>query len=322
MDSSSGSFLFGLVLLAAGVPHSDAVKAPAAPAGSAAATEASATAVRVTLETIAVDRRGTWSVGSDVAEIFPGATGVMKKSATLIGREGASPPREMAELTARITPSLQGSSVCTLRIDAETRRVVSGARAAAGAAAPDRTSSAVSLKPGESRLVEVYSSSLTGARLALKVECDGAPGADGSELRFIGLSLSVSRADDDDQDLKPLKSNLLRSAIGREASDLASFNVPLPEGKDGDKRYRKEELETILSPVLVSGGRIQLEIRLRGELSTVSATAPAVTHPIDRSEATVLSSGEPHTIDVEIRSSAPDEGWSLVRYRFEVVARF
>src|SRR5712692_8182427 len=83
-------------------------------------------AIRVTLETIAVDRRGTWSVGSDVADIFPGSTGVLEKSATLIGRQEVDPQREMVQLKARIAPSLKEGAACALRIDAETRRVISG----------------------------------------------------------------------------------------------------------------------------------------------------------------------------------------------------
>ena len=121
-------------------------------------------AIRVMLETIAVDRRGTWSVGSDVADIFPGSTGVLEKSATLIGRQEVDPPREMVQLKARIAPSLKEGAACALRIDAETRRVISGTSQAAHPRAVERQSAAVLLKEDEERLVEVYSSPITQAR--------------------------------------------------------------------------------------------------------------------------------------------------------------
>ncbi len=280
-----------------------------------------AAALRVTIETVAVDRRGTWTIGTDVADVFPGSAGVLEKSATLFGRQESNPPREMVQLKARVTPSLQAGAACALRIEAETTRAVSGARVGSRPAAPDRTSATVVLKEDESRLVEVYASPITQGRLALKVRCGAPAPAEGSGLQFIDFTLSIERADGD-ADLQPLKSNRLRAAVGREASDLASFNLPLPEGKRGDRRYRKEEIEAALSPVLVSGGQVQIELRVHGELVTVSATEPKVTHPVDRRETLVLSSGEPHTVDLEIRSSDPDEGWSRVRYRFDVVSLF
>src|SRR2546428_13544845 len=152
MDPSSGNLLLGLVLLAAGVTHPDAKRAPAAPVASAAATDASVTAVRVTLETIAVDRRGTWSVGTDVADIFPGSSGVLEKSAALIGRQEVNAPREMVQLSARITPTRKEGAGCALRIDSETRRGVAGARAPSRPGRADRTSASVVLKDDEERL--------------------------------------------------------------------------------------------------------------------------------------------------------------------------
>ena len=77
-----------------------------------------------------------------------------------------------------------------------------------------------------------------------------------------------------------------------------------------------------LVPVLISGGQIQIEVRVHGALSTVSGTEPAVRHPVEHKETLVLSSGEPHAVDLEVPSSDAAEGWSGVRYRFDVVPSF
>jgi hypothetical protein len=314
--------LLAFLLLA---PASPAPAMVPTPAGATAPLEPAAPppspgAVRLTVEAIAVDRRGTWSIGTDVADLFPGSTGVLKKSATLIGREEKS-PREMVQLEARLTPALHPSAGCALRVDAETRRVLSGARAGTRPTAPDRVSTSVVLKEDEERLVEVYVSPYTQARLALKIRC-GAPGPPiDAAARFVDLSLSVSRAEDE-KDFELLKGNQLRALVGREASDLASFNVPLPPSAAGAKRYRLEKIEIALAPLLVSGGRIQIEIGARGEIATVSAADPAVSHPIDRHRTAVLASGEAESLEIEVRSSGPDEGWSRLRYRLEVVPRF
>src|SRR5258705_13724383 len=70
-------------------------------------------AVRVTVETIAVDRRGTWSLGTDLADIFSGSTGVLEKSATLMSRGGGSGVREMVQMTTHLTPTLDARGSCS-----------------------------------------------------------------------------------------------------------------------------------------------------------------------------------------------------------------
>jgi len=278
-------------------------------------------ALRVTVETIAVDRRGTWTVGTDVADIFPDSTGVLEKSATLVGRQPADPPREMVQLRTNVTPTLQAGGACVLRIEAETRRAVTGAGTTRGRSAPDRTSTSVVLKEDESRLVEVYSSPVTQGRLALKVRCGAASPAERSEVQFVDFTLTVSRADDEGT-LAPIKSNRLRSSLGREASTQASFNLPLPADDAGGKRYRNEEIEATLAPVLMSGGRLQIELHVHGELATVSAREARTSHPLEHKETIVVSSGEPRSVDLEVLSSGAREGWSKVRYRVDVVCEF
>src|SRR6267378_1454924 len=158
-----------LVLLGAAPPPGQDNPAPAPSSAGAVG------AVRVTIETIAVDHRGTWSVGTDVADIFSGSTGVLKKSATLISRDGTG-AREMVDLTARITPTLVPAGGCSLRLETETRSVVAGARAGSRPRRPDRTRAAFDLKPDEERLVEAFASSATQGRLAFKLRCDAAAG--------------------------------------------------------------------------------------------------------------------------------------------------
>lgn len=304
-----------LVAAAAG-PKVPAKTDPAAPAPGA---------VRITVETIAVDRRGTWSLGSDEADIFSGSTGVLEKSATLVGRQAQSAPREMVQLTARLTPTLKAGGACVLRLETEARSVVAGARAGTRPPPADRKTVVVGLRADEERMIEIYSSTVTDARLALKIRC-GTPPAPGEtlgggEARFIDIELSIARADGD-EDLAPLKTNGLRATIGRAAGDLFSFNVPLPAGKDGGKRYRREKIEAQLSPTLISGGRLQVEARIQGDVATVSASEPTVAHPVDRQETVVVESGDPRTFDLDVASSGPDEGWSRVRYRIQMTCRF
>jgi hypothetical protein len=281
-------------------------------------------AVRVTLETIAVDRRGTWSVRTDDADIFSGSTGVLESSTTLIGRQASHPPREMIQLTARVTPELKEGAACVLRLETEGRSVVAGARQTSRPPPVERKRVSLVLKADEEKMVEVFSSSVTEGRLALKVRCGAPPSPSegpGDEPRFIDITLSVARAEGDDE-LRPLKTNSLRAVLGREAGDLFSFNVPLEAGPGGGKRYRREKLEVSFAPRLISGGRLQVEAHIQGEVATVSGTEATVTHPLESRETLVLAPGETHDFDVDVASSGPQEGWSRMRYRMQAVCRF
>src|SRR5881397_2507064 len=117
------------LLVSAAPPPTEASAAPLPPTG----------AVRVTVETIVVDRRGTWSLGTDVADLFSGGTGVLEKSATLIGRGDETGAREMVKMTARLMPTLAPNGDCSLRIETETRGVVTGAARGGKSRQPDRT---------------------------------------------------------------------------------------------------------------------------------------------------------------------------------------
>jgi hypothetical protein len=303
------------LLLSAAPPPTEASAAPLPPNG----------AVRVTVETIAVDRRGTWSLGTDVADLFSGDTGVLEKSATLISRGGESGAREMVKMTTRLTPILNPGGGCTLRLETETKGVVAGRSAKARPRQPDRTRATIVLEPEQERLVDTYASAATQGRLALKVRCETPPAASRamseSDLRFVDFVLSVERAEGDEEPLE-MKPNRLRAIVGREASSLFSFNVPLDPDATGAKRYRREKLEVTLTPTLMSGGRAQILFGVRGELATVSADTAPISHPIDHEETVVVAPGEARLIEIDVHSSGPEEGWGRVRYRLSIVGTF
>jgi len=282
-------------------------------------------AVRVTVETIAVDRRGTWSLGTDLADLFSGGTGVLKKSATLISRAGESGKREMVEMITRVTPILNPGGGCSLRIETETRAVVAGAPAGAKPRQPDRSRATVVLRPEQERLVEAYESTATQGRLALKVRCEAPPAAPGtmseSDLRFVDFELTVARGEGD-KDPEPMRTSQLRAVLGREASSLFSFNVALDPDAAGEKRYRREKLEVTLAPTLMSGGRVQITVGVHGELATVGADAASITHPIDHEDSVVIEPGEKREVEIDVHSSGSDEGWGRVRYRLSMVGTF
>ena len=303
-----------LVLLGAASPQAPRPDKPAAEA------EAPVGAVRITIETIAVDRRGTQSLGTDIADVFSGSSGVLKKSATLISRTGGE-AREMVELTARLSPTLSPEGGCALHIETETRSVMAGAKAGARPRPPDRVRAAVVLKPYEEKLVEAYSSTVTQGRLAFRLRC-GTPDANqGPESQFADFVLSVSRGEGD-KEPKPMKSNRLRALRGHEAGNHFSFNVTLDPDASGARRYRKEEVDVSLTPVLISGGRVQVEVALHGELATVSADAPPSAHPFSHTDTLVLSPGLSQSLDIDVHSSGDAEGWRRVRYRLGVTADF
>jgi len=281
--------------------------------------------VRVTVETIAVDRRGTWSLGTEVADLISGGTGALKKSATLISRVPGSETREMVEMTVHLTATVRPGGGCALDIGAETRGVVSGAKTGGKPRQPDRTRATIVLKPDQERLVDAYASTSTQGRLALKLRCDAPPAAASAvseaDLHFVDFVLSVARADGS-KDPRPMKSDQLHAALGKEASSLFSFNVPLDPDGDGGKRYRRERLEVALTPLMVSGGRVQVDIRVQGEMATVGAAAPPVTHPIEHLDRLVLAAGETREIEVDVRSSGDAEGWERVHYRLALVGTF
>jgi hypothetical protein len=283
-------------------------------------------AARVVVETLAVDRRGTWTVGSDEAEIFPGHEAVLEKSATLIGRQEPE-RREMVQVTARFTPVIKADGVCALKVESEARAVASGA----GKVRPpaERRAAAVEIAPDKEKYVEAYSSSITGARLGFKVRCALAGGSgsspasvpDGANVSFADFDLDIARGQDGGT-VEPLKNNRLRAILGRKADNLFAFNVPLPESPQGDKRYRREQVEIGIHPEVISAGRIQVRIVMTGQIATVSGDGTTIPHSFEKEDTAVLAPGGSLPLEVEVTSGGAGEGWSWVLYRLLVTARF
>lgn len=314
-----GLLLAALVLCVAAARPADIPARP--PSADPPPPRARAGSAHVIIETIAIDRRGTWSVGIDEADLRSGTEGILERSATLIGKQ-ASAPREMVQATVRVTPVLQVDGACALRVDSEVVSVASGTAAAGpGAARPERRTAAFQVAPDQERLAEIFTSSKTQARLALKIRCAEALVDKAPDARFASFLLSIDRGDQDGA-LTPLQSNGMRAAVGREASSVFAFNVPVEESPAGGRRYRREQLEVRVAPVLIQEGRLQMDLRVSGELATVSAREATVTHPIDHDERVEIPSGGTHVVDLEIASSGGEEGWSKVRYRLTLVVTF
>src|SRR2546428_4094554 len=222
------------------------------PAQSPGVRDASTAAVRVTVETLAVDRRGTWSLGTDVADLLSGGSGVLRKSATLISRGEASGAREMVEMTVHLGAIVRPGGGCSPDIGTETRGLVAGARSGGKPRQPDRTRATIVLTPEQERLVDAYASTATQGRPVLKVRCDAPPAATGavseSDLQFVDFTLAVARADGE-RDPRPMKSDQLHAIVGPEASSLFSFNAPLEPDATGAQRYRRAQLDGALTPL-------------------------------------------------------------------------
>ncbi|HET8948702.1 MAG TPA: hypothetical protein VFQ07_17110, partial [Candidatus Polarisedimenticolia bacterium] len=150
------STLWAVWLLAASAAHPP--RAAADPTLAAPATASDGAAVRVLVDTVVIDRRGTWSAGSDEADLIPGAPGVLKKSIELQAKD-ARRTREAIAIEARLVPQVPepGGPACLLALSVETR-------AASAAPASDHgrgrslgsVASSLALRAGEERLVDAY----------------------------------------------------------------------------------------------------------------------------------------------------------------------
>jgi hypothetical protein len=307
-----------VLMLAASAAAPTAPKAPAAPAASP---RGDGSAVHVELDTVVVDRRGTWSAGSDEADLIPGTTGVLKKAITLAGKD-AQKSRETIDLETRITPSIPepGGPACVLSIGVVVRRAGS-AQARSGSPPIDRTLVTVSLDAGQERLLDAYASSTSGGRVALRVRCDEAkPHEDGS-LAMITFDLSVERRAEGEQP-EIVGDTRLVAAIGREAGTTVADHVTLPDGEGGAPRFRDEDLTISLSPGLLVAGRLQVEMTVTGRVSTMGRDGGAAIHPVEHHETWLLGPRESRTYDVVLPGDAGAEGWSDLHYRIDVRARF
>jgi hypothetical protein len=303
---------------AAPVPPSAAAATPAPPDRAR-----DGSIVHVLIETVVVDRGGTRTVGTDEADLLPGAAGVLRKEITLTGRDRRRTP-EAVVLEARLTPEAApaGGGPCALRLEAETRRQATGPRPAAGRdAVLDHREMLVALGDGEERIVEAYASSMTGGRIALRLRCGQARADDDGIPDLVTLDLDVEkRADDEPTEL--LRSQRLVAAIGREVSTVIVANQGLPDAADGGRRYRRERLEATLSPVALADGRIQVDVRFSGDITTMRADGSQSLVPFEHSESCLLRSGERRAFNIVVASGAADSGWTRITLAVEVIARF
>jgi hypothetical protein len=305
------------LLAAAGHPP----PAAADPTIAAPVTESDGAAVRVLVETVVIDRRGTWSAGSDQADLIPGASGVLKKSIELQAKD-ARRTREAIEVEARLVPQGQeaGGPACLLALAIETR-------AASAAPASDHgrgrslgsVSSSLALRAGEERLVDAYISAKTGGKVALRVRCDTARHEGDDPAGLISIDLEVERRAEGET-ASVIGDQQLVAMLGRELAVTVSDHTTL--AADGDAaRFRRERLDIAIEPSIVVAGKLQLEVRVTGDVSTIGGGDATVPHPIDKSETFLLSPLEPRTFEIVIPGGAA-EGWSDLHYLVQVRTRF
>jgi len=179
----------------------------------------------------------------------------------------------------------------------------------------------VALGAGEERIVEAYASSMTGGRIALRLRCEPARAEDDGVPDLVTLDLEVEkRAEDEPTEL--LRSQRLVAAIGHEASTVIVANQGLPDAPDGGRRYRRERVEALLSPLVVASGNLQIAMQVRGDITTVSADGTQALVPFDHSESYLVRSGERRSFEIVVPSGSPDAGWTRLTLAVELTARF
>jgi hypothetical protein len=279
--------------------------------------------VHVVIDTIGVDGHGTRVVDTDDADLAPGTAGVLEKSVSLVGRADTR-QKETVRIRARITPSADrpDGAACVLQIDLQAQRVVSKAAAGGKAPAPESRSSTITLAPGQDRLVEAYASPLTDGRVAFKVRCEPTVGASssGAEAQLVSLHLEVERSAAGEA-TELLRNQLLTASLGHEASIVVTAHMTLPDGEQGEKRFRQESLEIVLSPIVVTGGKVQIAFSLKAEVATVTSGRETISHPIEHDDTFLVSPGEPRRIDLALPGAA-SEGWADLHFRVEISSRF
>jgi hypothetical protein len=329
------------LFLALALPARAAVDAPAPATAPPPAQEPppDGVAVHVALETFGIDRKGTWSAGADEADLMPRTAGVLEKVVTLVAKDSRR-TSETVRVRTRVVPdaSPPDGAACALHVEFDTRRETTGAGssqgkgrpegARAGAAAAggaerqvDHREASVTLAEGEERLLEAYASSLTSGRVAVKVRCQPSSPESGTIPDLVTIDLTVEKSAEGEPP-EVLRSQRLLAAMGREAGAVVTANATLADDADGGRRYRRERIETSVTPMLIVAGRMQVAVHVGGEIATVSASGAEHRYPIDRSETFIVSSGEPRSFDIQVSSGGADEGWTHLTLSFGVTARF
>jgi len=313
------------VLLCAATGADPALVPPAAPG-------TDGTAVRVLIETMVIDRRGTWSAGTDQADLVPGAAGVLTKSITLEARDGRR-TKEPIEVTARMVPGVAepGGPACALALSIETRAAAAkpakthaaGAAPAGAAGRPlGSVSSTFALADGEERLVDAYVSPKTGNKVAFRVRCGEARHDEDDRHEMIAIDLEVERRVEGEAS-SIIGDQRLVALLGREVSATVSDHTTLAAagGDDAQARYRRERLDLTLSPVVTVAGKLQIEVRVDGEVATVGASGAAASHAIQKTEVFLMGPLEPRSFEIVLPGSAA-EGWTDLHFLVQIRARF
>ena len=295
------------------------------------AADADGAAVRVVIETMVIDRRGTWSAGTDQADLIPGSSGVLMKSITLEAKDGRR-TKEPIAVEARLVPGMPqpGGPACVLALEIETHAVsaVQGKTGSAGAAARTsgrpvgRVSSALTLAAGEERLVDAYVSPKSGNKVAFRVRCGEARHEDDGDHAMIAIDLEVERRVEGEAS-SIIGDQRLVALLGREVSATVSDHTTLAGAEEGDEggRFRRERLDVTLSPVVAVAGKLQIEVRVEGEVATVRESGKATAHPIERTEVFLVAPLEARSFEIVLPGSAK-EGWTDLRFLVQVRARF
>ena len=289
-------------------------------------------AMRVYVEVLAVDGKGTRSAGEAEADVFTGQTGVLRRSVSLSARGDGSVPDEVVSLVVRVTLLDDPATFCPLHLETEARGAGHSPLPPSGSPRPERRTMILKMEPEETRIKQAYISPSGRGRIALKVWCAVAVPADippwgipSPEIidpeRVFDFEISFERAEGD-RPPRLLRTDRVSSTLGRDVSSLFARNEPLPDGPEGEKRYRRERITVRIAPQIVSGGRLQIDVDLEGEVATLDADGPIARHPLQRGATFVMISGERHNLEVSVRSSDEAEGWSVVQYVVQVTGRF
>ncbi|HKQ97716.1 MAG TPA: hypothetical protein VJV75_07570, partial [Candidatus Polarisedimenticolia bacterium] len=279
-----------------------------------------------------VDRGGTRTLGGDEADLVPGVVGVLRKEITLVGRDERR-TKEPIVVEVRLMPdaAVPDGKTCALATRLTTRRAA-GAKSQEKTGAPKKPAAAkddhldlretsLALGDAETRMIEAYASPVTGGRVAFRFECAPARPAHDAIPEFVTIDLQVEKSGEGESS-EMLRNQRLVAALGREASTVVSANTTLPDGADGSKRYRRDRLEAILTPLVVTAGRLQLSVQVRGDATTMSSeSAPSIAE-FDRTESFLLAAGERRTFMIDVAAAGRDDGWTKITLRVDVVARF
>lgn len=168
--------------------------------------------------------------------------------------------------------------------------------------------------------MDAYISPKTGGKVALRVRCDTARHEGEDPDGLVSIALEVERRVEGESP-SVIGDQQLMAMLGREVAVTVSDHATLSPGEDGGARYRRERLDLTIAPVVVVAGKLQLEVRVAGDVATVGGDDAGAPHPIDKSEVFLLSPLEARSFEIVVPGTAR-EGWTELRYLIQVRPRF